>query len=244
MSDRHTLGRLDAKEGDIITLSYRDKDDQEKRVSVVAIDSFSLSEQMATFCSNTRRSSESIFTENALPAFIEYLASEGLVHVGRAVEVSVGLAGRPAKRLLDEYKYHINPDSFWQEKLTHWYSKHSIILYSGKGEALTLVTGDDGHLFITAEVLSSKGEPLGLMRFSLLLEHITSSISEDDLERIRLAIQSDIALNIPELEVVVDKVTARSNPGYGSNKLDKHFTLPTNRTRKKSMRVEDEHTTE
>lgn len=215
---------IHVKAGELINFTYDDAvPDRPRRVTVVAIEDIDLSREMALFCEKTNRSGKDIYTENALPAFIEYLVMKRLLHVGAEVDVHFGSSRRPAARLLNEYRFRLNPESFWEEKLTHRYESRSFTIINHQQQMLTMMIGVEAPFYISASMVDLKGDYLGVLRLSVLPDGRHTLISEEDMERIRLALQSDIALHMSEIEVMVERVCVTSNPDFGSNTFQRHL---------------------
>src|SRR5690606_7429225 len=94
--------------------------------------------------------------------------------------------------------------------------------------------GVDAPFTIIASLIDMSGDPLGTLRLSVLSDHKYSLLNDDDLERIRLALQADISLSVEEISVLVDSVTLIPNPDFGTNPFSRHlppittFNLPSN----------------
>lgn len=224
MTNEHTLGRLSVKAGEILTFTYRDNTPHERHVTVVAIADIDLSREMALFCEQCDRHGHAIFTEEALPAFIEYLTQSQLLHVGNEVRIDFGRLGRPSSRLLNEYRFRINPEAFWEAKLLHRYQHNSFTLLNHQNHLLTLMAGVDAPFTVLADVLDIHGEHLGTLKLELLSDQRHTLINDEDVERIRLALQADITLTVQELSLMIDRVTILSNPDFGTNPFSRHVT--------------------
>lgn len=224
MPSKHTLGKMYVRAGEILTFTYDDTVPEEKRrVTVVAIDDIDISAEMAMFCEQTDRSGKDIYTENALPAFIEFLTEKRLLHVGREVNVHFGQIRRPAARLLNEYRFKLNPESFWEEKISARYEAHSFSVYNHQSHSLTVMLGVEAPFYITASFIDLNGDQLGVLKLSVLSDDRHTLINDEDVERLRLALQSDIALNLGEINVMVERVELASNPDFGKNAFLRHI---------------------
>jgi hypothetical protein len=215
MLNRHTLGRINVKAGEILTFTYKDR--TPRHVTVVALHDIDLSKELAEFCGQLDRRSRSIFTENVLPAFIEHLTDKRLLHVGNEVSVDMGVVGRPSKRLLEEYKFSINPEMFWEDKVIHRYTTSSFSVINHQEHLLTLLMDVDAPFTVVANLIDIKGDTLGVIRLVMLSDHRHTLINEEDNERIRMALQSDLSLTLPEINVLVATVEITPNPEYGNN---------------------------
>ncbi len=233
MKSNHTLGVIKVKAGEVISFTF-DKlpKDSQGRITVVALHDIDLSHEMADFCNRTDRSGKDIYTENALPDFIEGMVERGLLHIGPIVNVHVGHEKRPCSRMLDEYRFSINPESFWEDKLIERYGKNTFTVYNHQNHLLTMMTDVEAPFYARASIVDMRGEYLGQLRLSILPEQRHSFISDDDIERIRLALQADIMLNVVEINVMVERVEVTSNPDFGSSRFNQHLTLPLNRPNK------------
>ena len=210
--------------GELISFTYDDHiPNHPKRLTVVALADIDLSKEMATFCGITNRSGKDIFTENALPAFIEYMAQKRLLHVSTEVSCHFGSVKRPATRLLNEYRFDINPEFFWEEKLTHRYESHSFTVLNHQQQMLTVMFDIDAPFYVTASLIDLNGDSLGVIRLSVIPDGQHTLISDEDLERIRLGLQSDIVLHMSEIAVMVERVVLASNPNFGSNSFKRHM---------------------
>lgn len=77
--------------------------------------------------------------------------------------------------------------------------------------------GVEAPFSAVTQFIDSKGEFLGILRFSVLSDNKYTLLDADDIERIRLAIQSDISLFVGELNILAESVVIESNPAYGIN---------------------------
>lgn len=238
MQENHTLGRIVVRAGEILTFTFDESASGHKRhLTVVAIADIDLSREMALFCEETDRSGKDIFTENALPEFLQSLSEKQMLHVGKEISVHFGDRGRPAARLMNEYRFRINPESYWEDKLVQRYTTGSFTVYNHQHHCLTLMQGTDAPFTAHAAIVDMQGEYLGHLRLSVLPDQRHSFISDDDIERIRLALQADITLNVEEISVMVERVFVTSNPDFGQNVFKRH-TVPL-----KSSSTESEKTT-
>ncbi|MNO21491.1 hypothetical protein D3C76_112650 [compost metagenome] len=228
MSENHTLGKVAVRAGEILTFTFDDADAKHRHLTVVAIADIDLSREMALFCERTDRSGKDIFTENALPQFIQHLAEKRLLHVGKEVSVQFGDRGRPAARLMNEYRFRLNPESYWEDKLVHRYMSSSFTLFNHQHHSLTIMMGLDAPFYILADLLDMQGDFLGVLRLSIIPDHRHTFISDEDIERIRLALQADIAMNVEEISVMVERVRVASNREFGQNLFKRHLPpIPT-----------------
>ncbi|MNZ43796.1 hypothetical protein D3C78_614080 [compost metagenome] len=224
MQDKHTLGRVTVKAGEILTFTFDESaQEQNRHLTVVAIDNIDLSREMALFCELTNRSGKDIYTENALPLFIQHLAEKRLLHVGKEVTVHFGDRGRPAARLMNEYRFRLNPESYWEDKLVRRYTTNSFTLYNHQQSILTVMMGVDAPFYILADILDMTGDHLGILRLSVIPDNRHANLSDEDVERIRLALQADIAMNVEEISVMVERVRVTSNPDFGQSLFKRHL---------------------
>ncbi len=222
MSHEESLGRLIVKAGEILTFTYRDSTPHPRHVTVVALVDLDLSRHMAEFCEKTNRDSRDIYTEQALPSFIEYLTELHLLHVGKEIQVDIGQIGRPASRLMNEYRFRLNPEAFWEAKLLHRYQRSSFTVFNHQNHLLTVMAGVDAPFTVVASLIDMAGDALGVLRLSVLTDHKYTLLDDEDLERIRLALQADISLSVEEISVLVDSITLIPNPDFGSNPFARH----------------------
>lgn len=224
MSENHTLGRIVVRAGEILTLTFDESVSGHKRhLTVVALIDIDLSREMALFCERMDRSGKDILTENALPEFLQYLSEQQMLHVGKEISVHFGDRGRPAARLMNEYRFRINPESYWEDKLVQRYTTGSFTVYNHQHHLLTVMQGSDAPFTAHAVIVDMQGEYLGHLRLSILPDQRHSFISDDDIERIRLALQADITLNVEEISVMVERVFVTSNPDFGQNVFKRHL---------------------
>lgn len=223
MQENHTLGRIVVRAGEILTFTFDESVSGHKRhLTVVAIADIDLSREMALFCEATDRSGKDIYTENALPEFLQSLSEKQMLHVGKEISVHFGDRGRPAARLMNEYRFRINPESYWEDKLVNRYTTGSFTVFNHQHHCLTVMQGTDAPFTAHAVIVDMQGEYLGHLRLSVLPDQRHSFISDEDIERIRLALQADITLNVEEISVMVERVTVTSNPDFGQNVFKKH----------------------
>jgi len=228
MHEHHTLGRMKVRAGEILTFTYDESvPDKRCHLTVVAIADIDLSQEMATYCVTINRSTRDIYTENALPGFIEYLAEKRLLHVGTEVNIHFGTTKRPAARLMGEYRFDINPESFWEAKLIHRYQSNSFTVYNHQHHMLTIMSDVEAPFLVLADIIDMKGEYLGVLRLSVLSEDSYTLFSDEDLERIRLALQADISLNVVEISVLVESVKLVPNPDFTKNAFGRHLPVVT-----------------
>lgn len=224
MQENHTLGMVTVRAGEILTFTFDESTPEKRRhLTVVAIQDIELSREMALFCEMTNRAGKDIYTENALPAFIQHLAEKRLLHVGKEVSVHFGDRGRPAARLMNEYRFRLNPESYWEDKLVKRYTTSSFTLFNHQQHNLMVMMNVDAPFYILADLLDMRGEPLGTLRLSIIPDQRHTFISPDDVERIRLALQADIALNVEEISVMVERVRVASNPDFGQSVFKRHL---------------------
>ncbi len=227
MYEHHTLGRIKVRAGEILTFTYDESIPEKKRhVTVVALSDIDLSDEMATFCESVNRSSRDIFTEEALPGFIQYLTEKRLLHIGNEVRIHFGSMRRPAARLMDEYRFKLNPESFWEAKLLHRYESNSFTVFNHQNHLLTVMAGIDSPFIAMASMIDLQGELLGMLRLSVLSDHRHTLIDDNDIERLRLALQADISLHVDEIAVLVTEVKIISNPDFGINAFKRHMAPP------------------
>lgn len=218
MIDAKGLGRAEVKAGQILNLNYLDGTTS-KTVTVVAIEDIDLSHEMVEYVKTISKEGNALFTENAIPGLLEILSKKGLIHVDSAVNIYIGKVGRPASRLLNEQRFEINPENFWDVKLIERYDKKSFQVLNRQGHSLTVIRGVEAPFYMTAEAMSLDGEYLGNITLSILSDSRHTTLAEDDIERLRLALQSDIAIGIPEISIVINKVTVSGNSSFGQNKF-------------------------
>lgn len=230
MSDNHTLGRIKVRAGEILTFTYNDPIPEKPRhITVVAIADIDLSAEMAAYCASLDRSTRDIYTEEALPGFIEHLTEKRLLHIGNEVSVHFGTMRRPASRLMGEYRFKLNPEEFWEDKLIHRYSSNSFTVFNHQNHMLTVMMNVDSPFKILAHIIDMKGEPLGVLRLSVLSEDRHTHLDDNDIERLRMALQADISLNVGEINVLVEKLDLIPCPDFGENPFKRHLTpLPLN----------------
>ena len=227
MQCNHTLGVIKVKAGEVISFTF-DKlpKDNHGRITVVALNDIDLSREMADFCEKTDRSGKDIYTENALPDFIESMVERGHFHIGPIVNVHMGHEKRPCNRMLNEYRFSINPESFWEDKLINRYDKNTFTVYNHQNHLLTMMADVEAPFYARASIVDMRGEYLGQLRLSILPEQRHSFINDSDIERIRLALQADIMLNVAEINVMVENVQVASNPDFGSSRFKQHISPP------------------
>ena len=239
MPSKHKLGMERIRAGELLSFTYEDTvPNNEKRLTVVALADIDLSLEMATYCEQMDRSGKDIYTENALPAFIEYLTEKRLLHVGNEVKVHFGKVRRPASRLLNEYRFKMSPESFWEEKITTLYLNRSFSVFNHQMHSLTVMMGIDAPFYIMASFIDVQGDTLGVLRLSVLSDSQHTLIDDEDLERLRLALQADIAMNLSEINVMVDRVKLTSNPDFGLSSFKRHLPAinPENQVKSSSQK--------
>lgn len=225
MNDNFTLGITHVGSGDLLTFLIND-DSQPHRaqqVSIIALADIDVSQEMAEYYRQLDKTHKNVLTENALVGFVGFLADRGLVRVPTEVSVSFGTLKRPASRLANEYRYSLNPEEFWEEKLLKRYATASFTTINHDGHLLTVVGDVDAPFTLAATIINLDGEVLGVLRLDVLADGKHASINDDDLERLRLGLQADITMHVPEIMVMVDRISVHHNPTFGINSFRQHI---------------------
>lgn len=224
MSANHTLGMIRVSAGDLLTLVVDDDTTpgKPKTVTVVALDDIDVSKEMADYYALIDRTSRELITANAITGFLTWLATRRLVRVPREARIPFGEMKRPSSRLQNEYRYTLNPEAFWEEKLLARYNQASFNVINHQGSFLTLMAGIDAPFELVAEIIDGNNESLGYLRLDVLSDNRHTLINDDDLERLRLALQADITMHIPDMLVMVRTVAIHNNPGYGVSRYKQH----------------------
>lgn len=220
----HTLGLVYVNAGELLTFLVNDDSTpgRPKRVTIIALDSFNVSDEMVGYYKVMDRS-QVLMSEKVLPEFIIHMASKGLVRVTRETTVVFGSVGRPASRLSNEYKYTLDPEFFWEEKLLARYRKTSFDVFNHQGHLMTIINNVDAPFQMTATLIDGQNSILGMLRMDILTESKHTLVNEEDIERLRLALQADITMHIPDLMIMVEKVDIQNNPNFGLNGFKRHL---------------------
>jgi hypothetical protein len=224
MHSNHTLGMVNVEEGELLTflIDKESTPDRPITVTVIVLADIDLSREMADFYQSTSRDTQAIITENAIAGFITWLSNKGLIRLPRETRVPLGNLKRPASRLADEYKYSVNPEMFWEAKLRHRYSKACFNVINHQSHLLTVMANVDAPFAMTATVIDGVGGVLGMLRLDILSDNKHTLINDEDIERLRLGLQADITMNVPDLMLMVECVTVASNPTFGINSFNRH----------------------
>lgn len=228
MNDNSTLGMVTVRSGELLTLVLEDDNTpgRPKRVSVITLADIDVSKEMAEYCEHLDRSTNAINTLNAMSGFLGYLVSKGMVKVPQETSVRFGNLKRPSSRLLNEYRYTINPEQFWEDKLLARYHKSSFNVISHQSHMLTIMAGIDSPFIMTATIIDGGGGILGMIRLDILSDNKHTLLNDDDIERLRLGLQADITMNVPDLMLMVKSVEIQSNPLFGVNRYKALIDLP------------------
>lgn len=224
MQNNHTLGMINVRDGELLTflIDKESTPDRPTTVTVITLADLDLSQEMATFYHRTPKHTTELITENAIAGFITWLADRGLVKMVRETRVPFGNMKRPSSRLADEYKYSINPEMFWEAKLLHRYSNACFNVINHQSHMLTVMANVDAPFVLTATVIDGVGGVLGMLRLDILSDNKHSLISDEDIERLRLGLQADITMNVPDLMLMIEGVSVSSNPTFGINSFNRH----------------------
>ena len=111
---------------------------------------------------------------------------------------------------------------FWEAKLLHRYSKSCFNVINHQSHLLTVMGNVDAPFVMTATIIDGIGGILGMLRLDILSDNKHTLIDEDDIEVLRLGLQADITMNIPDLMLMVESVTIASNPTFTVNSFNRH----------------------
>lgn len=224
MNSNHTLGMVTVQSGELLTLLIETEStpDRPKTVSVIALADFDLSKEMADYYRTTDRTNGALITKNALGGFLCRLSEKGLIVLPKEHRIPFGSMERPASRLSNEYRYTINPETFWEDKLMHRYTKASFNVINHQSHMLTVVANVDAPFTMTATVIDGIGGILGMLRLDILSDSKHTLLNDEDIERLRLGLQSDITMHVTDLMLMIECVTVASNPTFGINSFTRH----------------------
>lgn len=224
MENNHTLGTVNVSSGELLTFTVNTEssEDRPRTVTVITLADIDVSKEMADYYRRINRTTEQLQTDNAIIGFITSLAEAGLVKVTREHRVPFGTLGRPASRLTDEYKYSVNPEQFWEAKLLNRYSKACFNVITHQSHMLTVMHNVDAPFSMTATIIDSIGGVLGMLRLDIISDNRHTLIGEEDIERLRLGLQADITMHVPDLMLMVESVSVQNNPIFGINAFKQH----------------------
>lgn len=227
MNTNHTLGMVNVRSGELLTLLIETDSapDRPKSVTVIATADFDLSREMANFYRTTDRVGGALITKNAIGGFISHLIDKRLIILPKEHRLPFGHMERPASRLSNEYRYTLNPEQFWEDKLMHRYKTASFNVINHQAHMLTVMGNVDAPFTLTATIIDSIGGILGMLRLDIISDHKHTLLDDEDIERLRLGLQSDITMYVPDLMLMVECVTIASNPTFGINPFSKHRDL-------------------
>jgi hypothetical protein len=228
MNDNSTLGMLSVGAGELLTLLLDDDTTpgRPRRVTVITLAAFNVSQEMADYCTRMDRNGQGVITPNAAAGFLTHLAERSMIKVPRELTIPFGNMKRPSSRLLNEYRYTINPEEFWEEKILARYAKSSFDVFNHQGHMLMVVGNVDAPFRMIATIIDGKGAVLGMLRLDILSDSKLTCLNDDDIERLRLGLQADLTMNVPDLMLMVDKVLVTSNPLFGVNRFRRYHDLP------------------
>ena len=225
MTNNHTLGMIRVSTGEILTFQVTDKNtpDKLKRISVVALTDIDVSKEMAEHYAKLNRSTPDVYSENALISLVSEWVDKKKVIYSNEVTVHVGDEGRHAQRFADEYRYTINPEQFWEDKLIERYRRASFAVINHQGHMLTVLHNIDSPFSMTATVIDGVGGILGMLRLDIMSDNKHTRINEEDIERLRLGLQADLTMHVPDLMLMIEHVSVQNNPLYGVNPFKQHL---------------------
>lgn len=224
MQSNHTLGMVNVNDGELLTflIDKESNPDRPTTITVIALADIDLSKEMADFYQRAAKDTTTLITENAIVGFVTWLAERGLIRLPRENRIPFGNMKRPSSRLADEYKYSVNPEMFWEAKLLHRYSKACFNVINHQSHMLTVMANVDAPFTMTATVIDGIGGVLGMLRLDVLSDNKHTLISDEDIERLRLGLQADITMHVPDLMLMVECVAVSSNPTFGINAFKQH----------------------
>lgn len=225
MTNNHTLGMIRVSTGEILTFQVTDKNtpEKQKRISVIALVDIDVSKEMAEHYAKINRSTSAVHSENALISLVSEWVDRKKVLYANEVTVHIGEESRPAQRFADEYRYTINPEQFWEDKLIERYRKASFNVINHQGHLLTVVHQIDSPFSMTATVIDGVGGILGMLRLDIMSDNKHTRINEEDIERLRLGLQADLTMHVPDLMLMIEHVSVQNNPLYGVNPFKQHL---------------------
>lgn len=119
MMNTNRLGSSPIVKGQLITLYIDDVENGRLQQAVIlyAMQDFDLAEKMVEYYGECKNKQTLTKSEIMLPCFSDHLVEKGLVTHPSHDTVRLGTVGRPPARMIDEYKYSLNPNAFVEGKL-------------------------------------------------------------------------------------------------------------------------------
>lgn len=202
------LGETLAVEGQLLVLYVESMEDKRHDVDVVLYvrSTFNLSEQMATYHREVMSATANMRSEKVIREFVQWLTDKGLVTEPSSSHVSVGAKGRPPVRIIDEYKYQMNPAEFVFDKLKALVKSQTGAYVNSKGGDVVLLdpAATDDELLL--EVFCD-GEPIGFLHVGLVIgTERLKVIDHHDISEIRTSMEALFNKHLPEHQFTIGRV--------------------------------------
>lgn len=201
------LGTTPIGKGQLITLYVEDSENDRLQQAVIlyAMQSFNLSEVMVEYYKQCKNKRTLLKSEIAISSFVDYLIEKGFVNQPKNETVRIGIAGRPPMRLIDEYKYQMNPVSFMQEKLESLINGRCNGVYGYSGNYFNLMKADLCPYTIRCSILIDSAQPIVLeVGVSPSERHVVPN--EKDCLKFQTYLQQLFSNEFNDLPIFVEKV--------------------------------------
>lgn len=202
------LGNTYIDEGDLITLYLEDNSAKTEVLILVAKTAINLSIEMANYYELIKGYTQWIMSDKAIHGFADYLVEKALAYRPKSTSVKVGDKNRPSKRILDEYKYRLNPKAFSVKMLEEKINDTCAGLYTRKGAYINLTSSSFCNMEVRAHMLQDN-EDVGTIRIGIIPDPSIKGIQElePDKEAIKSFIQKQINVQFPKDNVKVRDVS-------------------------------------
>jgi len=195
------LGESRAKAGQLLSL-YVESETLPLSATLYVLKDFNLSEEMANYFEANRNER----SESAMGLFTEYLKHKGLVEEPYSEIMVIGQAGRPPRRMINEWKFRRNPTMFLMERIHRMLHTASLYLFTHDGTYLILLDHGQCPEEVILEI-SHKGEPLGRVHLDVMSDTPKRvKINNEDLNRISTVVQKALIEKFPKEELTVSRI--------------------------------------
>lgn len=202
-----TVGAAEVVKGQVLTLYVENTQNPPNHhyLQLYIKESFSLSDQMALFHSEEREYRD-VASEVSVEAFYRFLLRKGLADRPRSDVVKFGQMGRPSARVVEEYKYAINPDAFILGNLREALLFHSKAIVNHQGYRVVIMSSDVETDELVVEI-THRDQSVGVINMCVAFDRgIGVEFDADDQEQIRKTIDEMVSGVAPVPGLSVSRV--------------------------------------
>ena len=205
--NKSLLGTTLIAKGQLVTLYLENVEDDRPQRAVIlyATKDFNLSEAMATYYSLCQKRQKVYKSEAVLQLFVEYLMEQGYVEHPNNETVSIGVAGRPPVRMIDEFKYSKNPSAFMMEKINGVIRSRCIGFFNARSKYFNLMDPDICPFQIRCDI-TIDGVFTEVLTVGLSPSTKGTMIHKDDCPKIKELLQKLFDEEFKDIPVVVHQV--------------------------------------